>query len=121
LLALLSIFTVHGFAMDTAFEPLDQMTVRGRLQRTVEPWRLACGRWREETLIINAQRFSSESWFKEGAEVEAVGETKSDVMTVYMEGTPFEARSLRPFAQGGSQGQSRGRRQQKSHARGCVR
>ena len=102
---LLSIFTAHGFAMDTAFEPLDQITVRGRLQRTVEPggWLVVDGA--KKLLIINVQRFSNEGWFKEGAEVEAVGETKSDVMTVYMEGTPFEARSLRPIAQGGSQGQ----------------
>jgi uncharacterized protein YggE len=73
------------------------------LQKTVEP-----GGWlvvdnAQKLLLINAQRFQSESWFKEGAEVEAVGETR-EVMSVYMEGTPFEAQSLRPVsAQGGNQ------------------
>ena len=78
-------------------------TVRGRLQRTVE-----AGGWlvvenNQKFLLLNAQRFQNENWFKEGVEVEAVGETK-DVMTIYMEGTPFEAQSLKPFAtQGGNQ------------------
>jgi uncharacterized protein YggE len=78
-------------------------TVRGRLQRTVE-----AGGWlvvenNQKFLLLNAQRFQNENWFKEGVEVEAVGETK-DVMTTYMEGTPFEAQSLKPLAtQGGNQ------------------
>jgi hypothetical protein len=53
-------------------------------------------------LILNSQRFQNEKWFVEASEVEAVGETKSDVMTIYMEGTPFEVRTMRPFAEGGS-------------------
>jgi len=77
-----------------------QTTIRGRLQRTVEP-----GGWLvvvdgQKYLILNAQRFQRESWFKEAVEVEASGDTKSDVMTTYMEGTPFEVRSMRPLAQG---------------------
>jgi uncharacterized protein YggE len=78
-------------------------TVRGRLQRTVEP-----GGWlvvdsNQKFLLINAQRFQNEGWFREGVEVEAIGETR-DVMTVYMEGTPFEAQSLKPLnAQAGNQ------------------
>ena len=78
-------------------------TVRGRLQRTVE-----AGGWlvvenNQKFLLLNAQRFQNENWFKEGVDVEAVGETK-DVMTIYMEGTPFEAQSLKPLAtQGGNQ------------------
>ena len=73
------------------------------MQRTVE-----AGGWlvvdnSQKFLLLNAQRFQNESWFKEGVEVEAIGETK-DVMTVYMEGTPFEAQSLKPLsAQGGNQ------------------
>ncbi len=100
-LALLSLFAAPIFAATTASE-IDQ-TVRGRLQRTVE-----AGGWlvvdkEQKFLLLNAQRFQNEGWFKEGVEVEATGETK-DVMTVYMEGTPFEAQSLVPLAaQGGNQ------------------
>jgi len=70
-----------------------EITVTGKLQKTVEP-----GGWvvagKSKYLLLNASKFQSESWFKEATNVEAVGETK-DVMTTYMEGTPFEARTLR--------------------------
>jgi uncharacterized protein YggE len=81
-----------------------EITVRGRLQRTVEAggWVIVSGN--QKYLILNAQRFQNEKWFAETNEVEAVGETKSDVMTTYMEGTPFEVRTMRPFEQGGSGG-----------------
>ena len=81
-----------------------ELTIRGRLQKTVEPggWVIVVdGR---KYLLLNAQRFQKESWFKETAEVEASGDTKSDVMTTYMEGTPFEVRSMRPFEQGPAAG-----------------
>jgi uncharacterized protein YggE len=80
----------------------NEITVRGRLQRTVEPggWVIVSGN--QKYLILNAQRFQSEKWFAEANEVEALGETKSDVMTTFMEGTSFEVRTMRPFAQGGS-------------------
>ena len=79
-----------------------EITVRGRLQKTVEAggWLIAAGS--EKYLILNARQFQNEKWFREGTEVEAVGE-KKDVMTTYMEGTPFEARTLRPIEQGGSE------------------
>jgi uncharacterized protein YggE len=81
-----------------------EITVRGRLQRTVEAggWVIVSGN--QKYLILNAQRFQNEKWFAEANEVEAVGDTKSDVMTTYMEGTPFEVRTMRPFEQGGSGG-----------------
>src|SRR5262249_17044854 len=76
-----------------------EITVRGRLQKTVEPggWVIVAGD--EKYLLLNARKFQSEKWFRESAEVEAVGETK-DVMTTYMEGTPFEARTMRAVEQG---------------------
>jgi uncharacterized protein len=80
-----------------------EITVRGRLQRTVEPGGWVISSKEQKYLILNAKRFQNEKWFVEAAEVEAIGETK-DVMTTYMEGTPFEARIMRPFAQGGSGG-----------------
>lgn len=79
-----------------------EITVRGRLQRTVEPggWVLVSGN--QKYLILNPQRFQNEKWFAETTEVEAAGETKPDVMTTYMEGTPFEVRTMRPFDTSGS-------------------
>jgi uncharacterized protein YggE len=93
-IALIGFFTTQVFAKE--------MTIRGRLQRTVEPggWVVLSGN--QKYLILNAQTFQKEKWFSEGTEVEAVGEPKSDVVTTFMEGTPFEARSMRPFVQGGS-------------------
>jgi len=75
-----------------------EITVRGRLQKTVE-----AGGWLivnndAKYLIINARSFQNNAWFKEATNVEAVGETK-DVMTTYMEGTPFEAKSIQPVDQ----------------------
>ena len=79
-----------------------EITVRGHLQKTVEAggWVIASGN--QKYLILNAQRFQSESWFSESKEVEATGKTKTDVMTIYQEGTPFEVSTMRPFGQGGS-------------------
>ncbi|HWN10677.1 MAG TPA: SIMPL domain-containing protein [Pyrinomonadaceae bacterium] len=79
-----------------------EITVRGRLQKTVEAggWVIVSGN--QKYLVLNAQRFQSETWFAETSEVEAVGETKTDVMTIYQEGTPFEVRTMRPFVQGSS-------------------
>jgi len=93
-LALLISLTVTAVAKE--------ITVRGTLQKTVESggWLISAGK--SKYLLLNARKFQSESWFKEGTEVEAVGETKPDVMTTYMEGTPFEARTLRAIEQGQS-------------------
>ncbi len=88
-----------------------EITVSGKLQKTVEAggWVIAAAN--QKFLLLNAKRFQNEGWFAEAVEVEATGETKSDVMTIYQEGTPFEARTLRPLGQGGSavtQNESRG-------------
>src|SRR5215218_5874920 len=75
-----------------------EITVRGKLQKTVEAggWLIAGGD--AKYLILNAKNFQSNSWFKESTNVETVGETK-DVMTTFMEGTPFEAKSMQPIEQ----------------------
>jgi uncharacterized protein YggE len=80
------------------------MTVSGRLQRTVEPGGWVINTGNQKYLILNAQRFENEKWFAEGNEVESVGDTKPGMATTYMEGTPFEVRTMRPLAQGGSGG-----------------
>lgn len=76
--------------------PAKEITVRGKLQKTVESggWLIVANN--QKYLILNAQRFQTEKWFTESTEVEAIGETKSDVVTTYMEGTPFEVRTMRP-------------------------
>src|SRR5688500_8675137 len=75
-----------------------EITVRGKLKKTVE-----AGGWLivnndDKYLILNARSFQNNAWFKESTNVEAVGETK-DVMTTFMEGTPFEAKSMQPTDQ----------------------
>ena len=84
-----------------------EMTIRGRLQPTVEPGGWVIVSDNQKYLILNQQRFRNESWFTEANEVEAVGDTKPDVMTTYMEGTPFEVRTMRPLAGGPAAGQAR--------------
>ncbi|MDX6694937.1 MAG: uncharacterized protein QOF02_2540 [Blastocatellia bacterium] len=79
-----------------------EMTVRGRLARTVE-----AGGWLVQTdaqkyLILNFQRFQNEQWFKDGAQVEATGVEQRGVVTIYQEGVPFQARVMRPFEDGGA-------------------
>jgi uncharacterized protein YggE len=73
-----------------------EITVRGRLSRTVEAGGWVVVTTKQKYLIINAGKWKDESWFREGAEVEATGEVRADVITTQMEGTPFEARTLRP-------------------------
>ncbi|MDQ1728213.1 MAG: uncharacterized protein QOD33_338 [Pyrinomonadaceae bacterium] len=73
-----------------------EVALRGRLQRTVE-----AGGWlivsdNQKYLLVNATRFAGEQWFTPGNEVEAVGETKSGVVSIYLEGTPFAVRSMQP-------------------------
>jgi uncharacterized protein YggE len=92
LLALVVLCTAQVFA--------GEITVRGRLGRTVE-----AGGWliltdAQKYLILNPQRFQNERWFRDGTQVEATGETKTDVVTSYQEGIPFEVRAMRPSEEG---------------------
>lgn len=81
-----------------------EITVRGHLQKTVEPGGWVISTAKAKYLILNARDFQSNSWFKESALVEAVGEEKPDVVTTYMEGTPFEVRSMRLVEQSSNSG-----------------
>lgn len=78
-----------------------EMTVRGYLAQTVE-----AGGWliivdtdekTEKYLLLNAKQFQKETWFHVGAEVEVTGVIKRDAVTVYQEGLPFQARTMRPL------------------------
>jgi uncharacterized protein YggE len=73
-----------------------ETTVRGKLAHTVEPggWLILTAQ--QKFLLLNAQRFRSETWFREGAAVEAVGQLRPDAITTFQEGLPFEARTLKP-------------------------
>ncbi|HEX3248030.1 MAG TPA: SIMPL domain-containing protein [Pyrinomonadaceae bacterium] len=75
-----------------------EITVRGKLQKTVESggWLIVGGD--TKYLILNPGNFQSNAWFKESTNVEAVGEVK-EVMTTFMEGTPFEVRTMHPADQ----------------------
>ena len=75
-----------------------EITVRGKLQKTVESggWLIAASD--DKYLILNPRNFQSNAWFKESTNVEAVGEVK-EVMTTFMEGTPFEVKTMQPADQ----------------------
>src|SRR6185436_18174393 len=75
-----------------------EITVRGKLQKTVESggWLIVSSD--TKYLILNPKNFQSNAWFKESTNVEAVGEVK-EVMTSFMEGTPFEVKSMQPSDQ----------------------
>lgn len=75
-----------------------EITVRGKLQKTVESggWLIVAGD--TKYLILNPANFQKNDWFKESTNVEAVGEVK-EVMTAFMEGTPFEVKTMQPADQ----------------------
>jgi len=75
-----------------------EITVRGKLQKTVESggWLIVAGD--TKYLILNPRNFQGNAWFKESTNVEAVGEVK-EVMTTFMEGTPFEVKTMQPADQ----------------------
>ena len=86
--AICALFATAGFAKQT--------TIRGKLQKTVEAngWLIVAGKLKY--LILNPQKFQNEKWFAEANEVVATGEVKKGVVTIYMEGTPFNVHSMRP-------------------------
>lgn len=100
-LALITVFLSQlALASDGAIEAAKgakEITVRGRLQKTVEAngWLVVADA--QKFLILNPQQYQKEDWFKEATEVEASGDTKPDAVTIYMEGTPLEVRTLRPL------------------------
>src|SRR3954453_4710904 len=83
----------------SAAEAIKEITVHGNLKRTVEAGGWVVATADQKYLILNWQKFKDQPWFTEGSEVEATGEVKAGVITTAMEGTPFEASSMRPFAQ----------------------
>jgi hypothetical protein len=89
--ALVAVLTLQASAKE--------ITLRGHLEKTVE-----AGGWliiadtderTDKYLLLNPQRFRKEAWFRAGAQVEATGEIKPDAVTIYQQGIPFEARTMR--------------------------
>lgn len=85
-----------------------EITVRGQLGRTVEAGGWLINAPRQKYLILNADRWRNETWFREGAWVEATGEARRDAVTTQMEGTPFQARTLNPMQSGSLGGEGVG-------------
>lgn len=101
-------FAIVAFALAIAAQTAvarqgGEITIEGRLRSTVESggWLIVsdAGKY----LILNAREFQTKTWFREGASVEATGAVKQGTMTIYQEGVPFQARSMRSLARGGSQ------------------
>lgn len=87
--------------LSPAFFQRQDLTIEGELKRTV-----TAGGWLvvsngTEYLILNSREYENEPWFREGARVRATGQTKRDVSTIYMQGTPLQARTLKPVSDTG--------------------
>ncbi|HEX8423793.1 MAG TPA: SIMPL domain-containing protein [Pyrinomonadaceae bacterium] len=81
-----------------------EITVRGQLGQTVEAGGWLINASKQKYLILNAERWRNETWFRAGAWVEATGEARRDAVTTQMEGTPFQARTLNPMQSGSLDG-----------------
>src|SRR5215218_2904972 len=99
-LALVLAFAAQTAQAAQAAQASKDLTVVGRLTPTVEAggWLVVAeyGRY----LLLNANQFRAQPWFREGATVEATGRVRDDVMSIHMQGVPFQARTLR--ARGGA-------------------
>jgi uncharacterized protein YggE len=97
--ALVLLFAAQGVC---AWQVSQELTVMGRLTPTVEAggWLVVAdyGKY----LLTNANEFRRQPWFREGASVEATGRVREDVMSIHMEGVPFQARTMRARGGGGN-------------------
>lgn len=100
-----AIFMLALFAFTSVGAFAKEETVRGKLQRTVESGGWLIVSLNQKYLLLNSQRFQNQDWFREANEVEAVGETR-DAVSIYMEGTPFEVKTMRPVSSSGSTAQT---------------
>jgi uncharacterized protein YggE len=93
--ALALLFAAQGAR---AAQESKELTVVGRLTPTVEAggWLVVASYGKY--LLINANEFRRQPWFREGASVEATGRVRDDIMSIHMEGVPFQARTMRARA-----------------------
>src|ERR1044072_5452173 len=94
-LALVLLFAAQGAS---AAQATKELTVVGRLTPTVEAGGGLVVADYGKYLLLNANEFRRPSWFREGAAVEATGRVRDDVMSIHMEGVPFQARTMRARA-----------------------
>ncbi|HEX7314603.1 MAG TPA: SIMPL domain-containing protein [Pyrinomonadaceae bacterium] len=91
-LAFVLLFAAQGAR---AAQESKELTVMGRLTPTTEAggWLVVAdyGKY----LLTNANQFRRQPWFREGTSVEATGRVRDDVMSIHMEGVPFQARTMR--------------------------
>src|SRR5687768_1903078 len=91
-------------AQPAAAQESKDLTVVGRLTptSTAGGWLVVAdyGRY----LLLNANQFRGQAWFREGATVEATGQVREDVMSIHMQGVPFQARTMRARGGGGGGG-----------------
>ncbi len=76
----------------------EEMTLTGTLAKTVE-----AGGWILRTssktyLLLSAERYRQESWFREGVRVKVTGKESPGTITIFMQGTPFRVSSMEPEA-----------------------
>lgn len=92
-------FVPTGFAVDVnERQESRELTIRGSLGRTVEAGGWIINSSKGKYLLLNFAEFQKQPWFRENQIVEAKGETPKDIMTIYQEGTPFQAREIIPIS-----------------------
>ena len=77
-----------------------EVEVIGQLQRTVEAggWIVTNTNTGKTYLLLNLNQCQNELWFKEGACVKVAGNIREDIVTIYMQGTPLQVKSIQPVS-----------------------
>ncbi len=76
---------------------------RGTLTKTVEEGGWLVRTPGREYLLLSTSAYRREPWFREGTSVEVQGREVTDVMTIYMQGTPFRVSAMKPLSPAGQQ------------------
>ena len=76
---------------------------RGTLAKTVEEGGWLLRTTGKEYLLLSISSYRKEPWLREGAGVEVKGREVTDVMTTYMQGTPFRVSAMKPSSPSGQQ------------------
>src|SRR5215213_4366251 len=92
--ALVLLFAAQASQGAQASQASKELTVVGRLTPTVEAGGWLVVATYGKYLLTNAGEFRRQPWFREGAAVEATGRVREDVMSIHMEGVPFQARTM---------------------------
>ena len=74
---------------------------RGTLAQTVEEGGWLLKTTGKEYLLLSISSYRNEPWLREGAGVEVKGREMTDVMTIYMQGTPFRVSAMKPSSPAG--------------------